>query len=44
MHDPIIVWPPGTFWLACEQIGPYFECTDEFPAYAADGYTVCCWT
>lgn len=42
MHDPIVVWPPGTFWLTCEAIGPFFDCTEAFPYYAQQGYVVCC--
>ena len=42
MHDPIVVWPPGTFWLTCEAIGPFYDCTNDFPYYAQQGYVVCC--
>jgi hypothetical protein len=40
MNDPIVVWPPGTFWGDCGQIGAYFDCSDLFPGF--DG-TICCW-
>jgi hypothetical protein len=42
MNDPIVVWPPGTFWLSCSNIGPFYDCTNEFPYYAEQGYVVCC--
>ena len=42
MNDPIVVWPPGTFWLDCSQLGYFYDCTEEFPYYEQQGYTVCC--
>jgi hypothetical protein len=42
MNDPIVVWPPGTFVLPCPMFGPYYECTQQFPWYAENGYAVCC--
>lgn len=42
MNDPIVVWPPGTFYSDCGHIGNYFECTWDYPDLAAQGFTVCC--
>jgi len=42
MNDPIVVWPPGTFYMSCSNIGPFYDCTNEYPGYAEQGYVVCC--
>jgi hypothetical protein len=39
MNDPIVVWPPGTFYITCDVLGPYYDCTHNFPGV---GNTVCC--
>ena len=41
MNDPIVVWPPGTFFLDCNII--YMrDCTGEYPFWENLGYIVCC--
>lgn len=42
MNDPIVVWPPGTFYLDCSTIGPYYDCTSHFPEFVGQGMIVCC--
>ena len=42
MNDPIGVWPPGTLFLPCSMLGIYYDCTNNYPDYLAEGYTVCC--
>jgi hypothetical protein len=41
MNDPIIVWPPGSFGN-CGYYGNYYDCTYDYPEYAAQGSMVCC--
>ena len=26
MNDPIVVWPPGTFYVDCGTYGNYYDC------------------
>ncbi len=41
MNDPIVVWPPGTFYLSCAMI--YLrDCTSEYPYWAEMSYVACC--
>lgn len=42
MNDPIVVWPPGTFYGSCESIGPFYDCTGNYPVYAEEGWVICC--
>jgi hypothetical protein len=42
MNDPVIVWPPGTFYLDCGHIGYYRDCSYEHPELASQGALVCC--
>ena len=40
MNDPIVVWPPGTFW-ACGFLG-LRDCTMENLYQLDSGSTACC--
>jgi len=42
MNDPIVVWPPGTFYSSCGAIGPFYDCSHLWPQYQELGYVYCC--
>lgn len=42
MNDPIVVWPPGTFFMDCSNFGSYFDCTYYFPDLQSQGAIACC--
>lgn len=42
INDPIVVWPPGTFYTDCASIGNYYDCTWNYPELAMYGFTLCC--
>jgi hypothetical protein len=42
MNDPIVVWPPGTFYVDCTQYGEsYYNCTMEM-GFNEQGIVYCC--
>jgi hypothetical protein len=42
MNDPIVVWPPGTFYMDCAHIGNFYDCSYDYPWIAEQGGMVCC--
>jgi hypothetical protein len=43
MNDPIVVWPPGTFWGDCSSAGwNYYDCGNRYPELASYGALICC--
>jgi len=43
IEGPIVVWPPGTFYADCSFVGTsYYDCTYDYPDYAAQHSLVCC--
>lgn len=49
MSNPIVVWPPGTFWLNCGQFDDpgagmfYYDCSSSYPEAQGQGALgVCC--
>ena len=42
MNDPIVVWPPCTFYMDCNNIGNFYNCSYDYPWYAEQGAIVCC--
>jgi hypothetical protein len=43
MNDPIVVWPPGTFYADCGSYGEnYYNCTQEMAPGNETGMVYCC--
>jgi hypothetical protein len=43
VNDPIVVWPPGTYYFDCGQLeGTYYDCSYDYPQYSSQGAIVCC--
>jgi len=43
MNDPIVVWPPGTFYVDCQTYGEnYYNCTQEMAPGSENGMVYCC--
>lgn len=43
MNDPIVVWPPGTFYVDCQSYGEhYYNCTQEMAPGSETGMVYCC--
>jgi hypothetical protein len=48
MSNPIVVWPPGTFWLNCGQFDNpgqgdfYYDCSQSYPEFQANGALGAC--
>ena len=42
INDPIVVWPPCTFYMDCNNIGNLYNCSYDYPWYAEQGAIVCC--
>jgi hypothetical protein len=42
INEPIVVWPPGTFYMDCSSYGSYYDCTYEYAQIASVGAIVCC--
>lgn len=42
MNDPIVVWPPGTFYVDCGNLGNFYDCTYDHPEIGEQGAIACC--
>ena len=42
MGDPIIIWPPEAWYASCHEMGPYYDCTYDYPDVQAYGGMACC--
>lgn len=42
MEEPIVVWPPETTYVSCEDFGQYYDCTYMDPVIESWGMLMCC--